>query len=133
MKDLNSKRMKMKKIVVLDVTDMGLDEKADVTVENNFWSENIGKRVIDIADQMHYMWRFVPENIDEIPEYIASDKVVFEEAEEDESWFYDEKKQCCFSFCLPVSGEMHSNRGVLVLKRAFENYTHSLAILLNKL
>lgn len=131
-KYLNSKNKKIKTIVVLDVTDMDWDEKADFTIENNFWIEIIGKRVIDIADQMHYMWIFVPENIDEIPEYIASDNVIFE-AEEDESWFYDEKEQCCFSFCLPLKGEMYSNRDVLVLKKAFENYTDSLAILLNEL
>ena len=130
---LNSKKINVKKIVVLDVTDMGWKEKADFTIENNFWSESTGKRVISVIDKLQYIWRFVPENVDEIPNYISAENVILEEAEEDESWYYDEKEQNCFSFCLPVKGEMHSNSGVLVLKRAFINYTDSLSILLNEL
>lgn len=130
---LKAKKLNAKAVVILDVTDMGWTEEADFTIENNFWNEALGKKVISIADKMNYVWRFVPENVDKIPDYVSPDKIIYEEAEEDESWFYDEKGQECFSFCLPVSGEMHSDSGVLVLKKVFVNYYNALICLLKEL
>ena len=60
--------------------------------------------------------------------------VVFEmeyEADEDESWEYDEADLPCFSFCLPTRGEMHSDEGILARVASFRRYTEVLERLLN--
>lgn len=67
---LQSKAIHIKLIVVLDVTDMGWTENADFTVENNFWNDLLGSRVIEIVDSSSYHWRFVPSDINDIPQYI---------------------------------------------------------------
>lgn len=130
---LQSKSIEIKVIVVLDVTDMGWTENADFTVENNFWSELLGSKIVEIADSSSYNWRFVPSDVNEIPQYVSSDYVIMVEAEEDESWYYDEEKQQCFSFCLPVYGEMHSDDGVLIRKEAFYHYAEMLVKMLREI
>ncbi len=130
---LQAKDIKVKVIVILDVTDMGWTENADFTIENNFWNDILGQKVIRIIDGLSYNWRFVPSDVDDIPRYIPSDRIIYEEAEEDESWYYDEEKQVCFSFCLPVYGEMHSDTGVITRKDAFYHYTEMLKKMLCEL
>ncbi len=109
-------------IIVLDVTDMGWREKDYFTIENNFWSKEIGKVVISSASKVSEQWHFVPSDIDNIPNYINDKNCIYDEAQEDESWEYDEWNLECFSLCLPVAGDMHSNNGVLVLCESYENY-----------
>lgn len=133
LKFLKSKDIDIKVIVILDVTDMGWTENADFTIENNFWNDLLGNDAIEIADNSSYNWRFVPSDINDIPQYVSSDHVIMEEAEEDESWYYDEEKQQCFSFCLPVYGEMHSDAGVLVRKEAFYHYAEMLVKMLQEI
>ncbi len=110
-------------VIVLDVTDMGWHEEADFTVENNFWDDSIGVKVITCAENSGFNWRFVPEDPDDIPGYIDIKRVIPVEAEADESWEYDENDIRCFSFCIPVLGEMHSNEGVYARYESFERYT----------
>ena len=123
---LEKNAVRIRHLFVLDVTDMGWDEGADFTIENNFWHDNSGRRIIELAEQMPYPWRFVPSDCDDVPYYVPRVSVINEEAEEDESWLYDELNVNCCSFCLPVKGEMHSDRGVLVRETAFQNYTSAL-------
>ena len=108
--------------VVLDVTDMGWDEGADFTVENNYWQESQGRRVIEKVKLLNAKWRFVPEDTDDIPTYVPKERVIACEAEADESWELDEMDVPCFSFCLPVKGCMHSNAGVLARKASLAKY-----------
>lgn len=110
---------------VLDVTDMGWAEGADFTLENNFWTDAQGRMVVAAALAAGN-WRFVPEDVDEIPAYVPWDLVIPEEAEADESWEYDEADQPCFSLCLPVCGPMHSNSGVLARKSGCLAYLDAL-------
>lgn len=113
-------------VAVLDVTDMGWAEGADFTVENNFWTDDQGCTVIAAAAEASENWRFVPEDLDEIPGYVPRALVIHEEAEPDESWDYDEQDQSCFSLCLPVYGPMHSNQGVLARKSSCQAYLDAL-------
>ena len=110
----------VKCVIVLDVTDMGWDEGADFTIENNFWSGSIGRKVTSAAENCGFKWRFVPSDPDDIPAYIGNRYVIPFEAEEYEFWEYDENDVQCFSLCLPVRGEMHSNRGVYARLKSFE-------------
>lgn len=109
-------------IIVLDVTDMGWREKDYFTIENNFLSKNTGKVVAFSASKVSERWHFVPFDVDNIPNYMRDKNCIFVEAQADESWEYDEWNLECFSLCLPVSGDMHSNKGVLVLCESYENY-----------
>lgn len=125
------KQQKKCYVIVLDVTDMGWDEGADFTVENNFWNKSLGTAVIDAVDSNNAGWRFVPSDPSNIPDFVPKEKTIFVEAEGDESWEYDELGIKCFSLCLPICGEMHSDRGVLARKRSFEIYGNVLKNIAN--
>ena len=113
-------------VIVLDVTNMGWNTKADFTIENNLWDDTLGYLVIKTFDQTDFSWKFVPSDIYDIPDYVDNSHIIRIEAEEDESWEYDEHDLECFSFCLPVSGEMHGNNGVLARKTSCTNYIEAL-------
>lgn len=119
--------------IVLDVTDMGWNENASFTVENNFWGNYFGKKVIECAVKSGYKWKFVPSDPDFIPHFIAEEFIIPEEAEEDESWTYDENDIECFSLCLPCIGEMHSDKGVNVKLQSFYDYIEVLRLLLKSI
>lgn len=116
--------------VVLDVTYTGWDEGADFTVENNFWQGIQGRRVIEKVKLLNAKWRFVPEDLNDVPAYVPPELVASEEADEDESWKYDETGVPCFSLCLPVKGSMHSNAGVLARKDSLAKYCAALKAIL---
>jgi hypothetical protein len=118
--------------IVLDVTDMGWNE-ADFTVENNFWLDPLGQKIIGAASSLDAMWKFVPSDLDDIPNYIPSRNVILEEAEADESWEYDEEELECFSLCIPVRGDMHSESGVLAKKSSCLKYVNALKAIANGL
>ena len=118
--------------VVLDVTYMGWDEGADFTVENNFWQEVQGRCVIEKVKTLDAKWRFVPEDTDNIPTYVPKERVIACEAEADESWEYDEIGVPCFSLCLPVRGEMHSDSGCVARRESFAEYCAALSAILLK-
>ena len=113
-------------IIVLDVTYCGWETKAEFTVENNFWNDRIKNTVIEEIKNCDNRWKFVPSSLDEIPSELSPENVIYEEAMEDESWTYDEMDLNCFSFCIPVEGEMHSDRGVQIRKRSLSVYTQTL-------
>ena len=129
-KYLKRKGVHVSCVIVLDVTDMGWKEKADYTIENNFWGEELGCSVVSciqkISKESSSVWRFVPSDIEKIPPYVLPEAVVFEEAEADESWEYDEQGLLCFSFCLPVCGDMHADKGVYARKESFGRYVEAL-------
>lgn len=121
------------RVVVLDVTDMGWDEECDFTVENNFWTQETGKSVIAAACSLNASWRFVPSNPRRVPGYVPGSVTIPQEAEPDESWYYDEKGIDCFSLCIPTKGNMHSDRGVLTRKASVFGYVDALEAILGKL
>lgn len=119
--------------IVLDVTDMGWEQAAPFTVENNFFSPELGKKVVACAEAQSDLWKFVPSDPEEIPSCVAQERLIPVEAECDESWEYDEYDWQCFSFCLPVKGNMHGNSGVYARKTALVRYTKALSALANAL
>lgn len=127
---LKEKEIAIRQLFVLDVTDMGWDEGADYTIENNFWRDDIGKKIVSCAETMPYPWRFVPSDPDHVPDFVKNEYRIPDEAEEDESWLYDEFRVNCCSLCLPVFGDMHSSRGVSVRQSSFLHYTEALGRLL---
>lgn len=124
-------RLDIRHVVVLDVTDMGWNREADFTIENNFWHAELGRTIIASAQTSGYKWCFVPSDEEDIPAYVNSKYVIPIEAEADESWEYDEYDVECFSLCLPVLGEMHSNEGVYARQKSFERYTDMLEKIAN--
>ena len=105
------KKNKKFRAVTLDVTDVGWNEDVDFTIENNFWGKKMGKLVCNIANDSGYPWLFVPEDPDDVPDYIPPDRIYPEEAEADESWEYDEHDVKCFSLCLPCKRSNAFQRG----------------------
>ena len=125
-------RIIVKHIFVLDVTDMAWNDKADYTIENDLWySEALGKRIINSAESLPYSWRFVPSDPSDLPDYVNDSNTIFEEAAEDESWDYDEEDFSSCSICIPIKGEMHSNTGVLARKESLFHFVKFLNVLLN--
>ena len=122
---LRRNKAEPKATIVLDVTDMGWND-ADFTVENNFWGDTVGRRIIRGAASLCVPWKFVPSDPDDVPGYVPRMCVIYEEAEADESWDYDEEELECFSLCIPVMGDMHSNQGVLAKKRSCLRYIDAL-------
>ena len=120
-------------IFVLDVTEEGWDTEADYTIENDFWHDDFGKKVVELAEQSECRWNFVPEDPDDIPNYVPEEVIIHVEAYDDESWDYDEEDLPCFSFCLPTKGNMHSNDGILARVNSFECYTEMLRMMLTEL
>ena len=121
------------KVIVLDVTDMGWREGCAFTIENNFWSDTTGKVVSRLSAETGYPWRFVPSDPYEIPAYIPNKYVIGQEAEPDESWEYDEHKVECFSLCIPIKGDMHSDDGVFVRKNSLAPYMEILSLLCSEI
>ena len=116
--------------VVLDVTDMGWDERAEFTIENNFWDAARGRKVIERIGRLESEWRFVPEDPEDVPTYVPPERVIRQEAEPDESWDLDELDVRCFSLCIPVRGDMHCDRGVLARRASFAAYGAALEAVL---
>ena len=112
--------------VVLDVTNMGWKENGDFTIENDFWTEEQGNKVIALMKSLSGQWFFVPENTDDVPPYIYSDRVIRIEAEEDETWTYDSLDITCFSLRIPVYGSRRSDKGILADKASLGNYVKAL-------
>lgn len=127
---LRSKNMEIDSAVVLDVTDRGWKEHVGFTVENDFWDDAWGRRVIERVSRLPAEWRFVPVDPDDIPTYVPRERVIPVEADEDESWDLDEADIQCFSLCLPVNGDMHSDHGVLAEKSSFPIYCDALKAVL---
>ena len=127
---LRSKRIGIDLAVVLDVTDMGWEEHAGFTVENNFWDDSRGARVIEQIRRLDAQWRFVPEDPENIPSYVPPERVIPCEAEPDESWQLDELDVPCFSLCLPIRGPMHSDDGALARRSSFTAYRTALKAVL---
>lgn len=120
-------------VIVLDVSYEGYNQEADFTIENDFWTKNIGMVVTEIARQSGYAWRFVPKAEEEMPDYVPEENRIYRNGEADEAWDY-EAFFPCFSFCLPVGdGEMHDNRGVSARQKGFLHYMEVLARLANEL
>ena len=130
---LRRRRLEVRNIVVLDVTSEGWETGADFTVENDFWEEDHGERLIALIRRTGCQWNYVPGDPDDIPDFIPKDRIIPIEAYSDESWDYDEADLPCFSFCLPTKGEMHADAGILARAGSFRRYTEVLGRLLTEL
>lgn len=130
---IRNNKLKVLNVFVLDVTEEGWSSRADFTIENDFWDDDFGKKIIDLAERTGFPWKYVPGEPDSIPYYIPKERIVNVEAYEDESWEYDEADIPCFSFCLPTKGEMHSDDGILARVQSLNRYTEVLERMLNTL
>ena len=127
---LRERQIRVRHLFVLDVTDMAWGDKADFTIENNFWHDDFGKKIVSAAEGFPWTWRFVPSDPARVPAFVRKDNLISAEATEDESWCYDEHGINCCSVCLPVRGPMHSDRGVKARKASLFHYTEALGRLL---
>ena len=95
--------------VTLDVTNVGWNEESFFTIEND--------ACIDILSAHKIVSSF--------DEY--SGKYSFEHnAEPDESWLYSDYGIPSFSFCIPASGDLHDDSGVLLRKKNIHSFVQML-------
>ena len=112
--------------IVLDVTDMAYDT-SDFTIENDFLSRNKCLKIVESAKSFGKRWRFVPEDPHKLHDYVPKEQLINQEAAEDESWELDELNISCFSFCIPIYGDMHSADGCIARQESYRVYINALA------
>lgn len=99
-------------VIVQDVTNVGWNSGALFTVENDFGFDIFTAYSI-VSELEPYSGRFA----------------FCHNAEPDESWLYAEYALPCLTLCVPVGGELHSDRGVQLRKMAALEYCNALSIL----
>ena len=128
---IKKNKLDVMNIFVLDVTEEGWKQESDFTVENDFWDEDFGEEVIELARQSNFKWNYVPGELDDIPDYIPEVEGNMIRKAINIMWDYDEEDIPCFSLCLPTKGNMHSDEGILARISSFENYTEMLQRMVN--
>ena len=98
--------------VTLDVTNVGWCENSFFTIENDACIDMLAAHRI-ISSLAEYGGRYSFEH----------------DAEPDESWLYAEYGIPSFSFCIPASGDLHSDEGVLLCKNSIPYYCLALYML----
>lgn len=94
---------------VLDVTEEGWLEKCHYTLENDLGIDlETGYEIIRAAKDWGQPYVFV------------------HDAEQDESWDYDEEDIPSLSLCCPIYGDMHSNQGCLARKESLTVYSDAI-------
>ena len=102
--------------VTLDVTNVGWNEASFFTIENDACIDMLSAHKI-ISSLNEYRGRYSFEH----------------NAEPDESWLYADYGIPSFSFCIPASGDLHSDSGVLLRRTNIHNYIKVLLKLTNTL
>ena len=95
--------------VTLDVTNVGWCENSLFTIENDACIDMLAAHKI-ISSLVEYDGRYSFRH----------------DAEPDESWLYAEYGIPSFSFCIPASGDLHGDEGVLLSKKAIPVYCKAL-------
>lgn len=98
------------KVIVIDVTEEGWDEKSDYSFENSCnnsdWTAQIRTKLGATAFKSH----------------------IEGNNEDDETCEYSSEGFECFSLCIPTKGHMHSNKGLKARIKTFNNYIECLCI-----
>ena len=99
-------------VLVLDVTNVGWESGTLFTLENDLGIDILtGYNIISSLEQ--YGGRFAFKH----------------NAEPDESWDYADCGIPCFTLCVPIGGELHSDAGVLLRKESALEYCNILPLL----
>lgn len=105
-------RSNIKLAIVLDVTEEGWTKEHPFTIENDLGIDLFtGHKIIETVKPFEGSYTFV------------------HDAEPDESWDYDEEDIPCFTLCIPIKGDMHSDDGVLTRKSSLPIYSKVLSLL----
>ena len=100
--------------ITLDVTNVGWDSGSCFTIENDACIDMLlAHKIISSLDE--YRGKFSFEH----------------NAEPDESWLYADYGIPSFSFCIPASGDLHDDGGVLLCKETISSYSLCLLKLAN--
>lgn len=111
-------------VIVTDITEKGYPDRS-YTFENLFRRKNRQTGLMKFSrrkEMKHYLRSIM------MPAWL----MFVDDAEEDESWEYDEYDLNVASLCLPcqpIDGDMHSNAGVRIQEKAVEEYCNGLCAL----
>ena len=119
---LQQEQLLLNRAVILDVTNEGWEEDVSYSMENDWGFDLLtGFRLVSDLQEAGIPCVFV------------------HHAEPDESWEYRKAAQYglqefpCLSLCVPVSGDMHADAGVLLRKSSIPLYQQVLEMLANAL
>lgn len=102
--------------VVLDVTNTGWEGGACLALENDLGIDLLtAYRIVEVIESVGVKYEFK------------------HDAEPDESWDYNDYGIPALSLCVPVGGDLHSDKGVHLCKKSLAHYMETLSIILNNL
>ena len=102
--------------VVLDVTNTGWENGACLALENDLGVDLLtAHRIVETVDSVGVKYEFK------------------HDAEPDESWDYNDYGIPALSLCVPVGGDLHSDKGVHLCKESLAHYMETLSVILNNL
>ncbi len=128
LKNTDDKRQGIKKLVkllkkakrtfrtiVLDVTNTGWEEKCDYTVENCYLTQRMYKNLISVLHKGSGRWKIIPEDRQMLKGILFSEEYFTTNApRRNDCDYYQECGINCFSFCLPVEGNIRDGEGVTI-------------------
>ncbi len=102
--------------VILDVTNTGWENGACLALENDLGVDLLtAHRIVETVDSVGVKYEFK------------------HDAEPDESWDYNDYGIPALSLCVPVGGDLHSDKGVHLCKESLAHYMETLSVILNNL
>ena len=111
---LKKRKCVIKFAIVTDVTEEGWWQEFPFTVENDLGIDILtAHRIVEALKPYERKYTLV------------------HDAEPDEAWDYDEKDIPCLTFCAPIRGDMHSDKGVWARKNDMPVYAKALSVLAN--
>ena len=101
--------------IVLDVTNTGWEEKCDFTVENCCLTQRMYKNLISALHGGRNKWKIIPEDRLLLKGILFSDEYFTSNApRKNDCDYYRDGKVNCFSFCLPVEGNISNDEGITI-------------------
>ncbi len=111
---LNQWQVNVEMAIVTDTTEAGWESDCPFTIENDYNIDILtGYRIIETLKEIDSDYEYIHQSLP------------------DETWDYAEQNIPCFSLCLSVQGELHSNKGCITKQSSLPIYCQVLSLLCN--
>ena len=110
---LLKKTKKTYRAMVLDLTNTGWEECCDFTVENCYLTQRMYKKMVSALHGNGRRWKIIPQDKQMLKGILFSDKYFTTNAPRGKDCdYYQECGVNCFSYCLPVEGEIKNGERI---------------------